>query len=171
MSRKAGPRKTTDLKPATEKPKRPANAPEPAKPVSAPTTSPSPDRAQARLALLRTSNSGSDASPRLFPSDHVKLLLELLRPCGVELARRWVAALMLVPVDEREAVVSAIEARLAREYAGASYAGEGRLTSVVHPPVQREGYVEQVFTSYSVAEDARRTGPGEAKGKPGRNAG
>ncbi|MBY0261247.1 MAG: hypothetical protein K2Q20_02830 [Phycisphaerales bacterium] len=101
----------------------------------------------------------------------MKMLLELLRPCGVELARRWVAALMLVPVDEREAVVSAIEASLAREYAGASYSGEGRLTSVVHPPVQREGYVEQVFTSYSVAESSRRPGPGEAKGKPGRSTG
>jgi len=99
------------------------------------------------------------------------MLLELLRPCGIELARRWVAALMLVPIDEREAVVGAIEASLAREYAGAGFAGEGRLTSVVHPPVQHDGYAEQVFTTYEVIEPTPGLPAAELEERPERRAG
>lgn len=99
------------------------------------------------------------------------MLLELLRPCGVELARRWLAALLLVPVDEREAVVGAIEARLAREYAGASYEGEGRFRSVVHPPVQRDGYVEQVISTYEVVGEESGLPASELEDKPERGVG
>ncbi len=37
---------------------------------------------------------------------------------GPELARRWVAALMLVPEADRESVVEAVERRIVEEYAG-----------------------------------------------------
>ncbi len=35
---------------------------------------------------------------------------------GPELARRWLAALLLVPPDERQSVVDAIEEQIVREY-------------------------------------------------------
>lgn len=44
------------------------------------------------------------------------MLIELLKPTGPELARRWVAALLLVPEEHREAVVEAVEAQIAAEY-------------------------------------------------------
>lgn len=44
------------------------------------------------------------------------MLTELLRPCGPELARRWLAALLLVPADQRESVVQAVEAQIVREF-------------------------------------------------------
>ena len=56
-----------------------------------------------------------DASGPL-PDDHVKMLIELLRPAGPDLARRWLAALMLVPEAEREAVVGEVERSIVDEY-------------------------------------------------------
>ncbi len=44
------------------------------------------------------------------------MLIELLRPMGPQLARRWLAALLLVPEDERESLVEAIEEQIVREY-------------------------------------------------------
>ncbi len=44
------------------------------------------------------------------------MLSELLKPAGPELARRWLAALLLVPDAEREAVVSAVEAQILDEF-------------------------------------------------------
>jgi len=57
-----------------------------------------------------------DGSQRPSPSDHLKLLIELMKPAGPELARRWVAALMLVPEGEREQVVEAVEAQIHEEF-------------------------------------------------------
>lgn len=48
------------------------------------------------------------------------MLVELLRPTGPELARRWLAALMLVPPDQRAGVVEAVEEQIVREYAPSS---------------------------------------------------
>ncbi|MEM0983080.1 MAG: hypothetical protein AAGI17_03915 [Planctomycetota bacterium] len=45
------------------------------------------------------------------------MMIELLRPVGPELARRWLATLLLVPEAEREAVVAAVERQMALEYA------------------------------------------------------
>ncbi|MGV6814595.1 MAG: hypothetical protein ACWA5W_06235 [Phycisphaerales bacterium] len=39
-----------------------------------------------------------------------------MRPGSIELARRWVSALMLVPEEEREAVVSVVEAQIVADY-------------------------------------------------------
>tara|TARA_R110002072_G_scaffold42064_16_gene118318 strand:- start:12422 stop:12580 length:159 start_codon:yes stop_codon:yes gene_type:complete len=43
-------------------------------------------------------------------------LVELMRPGSVELARRWVSALMLAPASEREAIVQAVEAQMVEDY-------------------------------------------------------
>lgn len=58
-----------------------------------------------------------DASEKLSPSDHLKLLVDLMKPTGPELARRWLAALALVPEDERESVIESVEAEILRQYA------------------------------------------------------
>jgi len=52
----------------------------------------------------------------LRPSDHLRMLVDLIDPVGAELSRRWLAALLLVPEGEREAVVEAVERRIALEY-------------------------------------------------------
>jgi hypothetical protein len=44
------------------------------------------------------------------------MLTELLRPMGADLARRWLAALSLVPEAEREAVVAEVERSIVDEY-------------------------------------------------------
>lgn len=51
------------------------------------------------------------------PSDHARMIVELLQPCGTDLARRWLAALLVVPKEERESVVQAIETRVVSLYA------------------------------------------------------
>lgn len=55
-------------------------------------------------------------SDELSPNDSLRLLIELLKPAGPELGRRWVAALLLVPEAEREAVVAAVESQITAEY-------------------------------------------------------
>ena len=43
-------------------------------------------------------------------------MVELLRPNSMELGRRLISALMLVPEKEREAVVHAIEKQIVAEF-------------------------------------------------------
>lgn len=89
------------------------------------------------------------------------MLVELLQPLGPELVRRWVATLLMVPRDQREAVVASVEARIAELYEQSWKSGEAAANSalapreieIVHPPQQRDGYIEQVVTTY---EDAGR---------------
>ena len=45
------------------------------------------------------------------------MLIELLRPAGPALARRWLAALLLAPESDREAIVESVEQRMATLYA------------------------------------------------------
>jgi hypothetical protein len=102
-------------------------------------------------------------SPTPSPNDHVRTLVEFLRPCGPDLARRWLGALTLVPADERAALVDEVERRIVQTYgapltssAAAAPAhdpapvqpGADELT-VVHPPVAHSGYVEQVHVTYA----------------------
>lgn len=63
--------------------------------------------------LYEPAPSGSET---LLPSESLRLVIELMRPAGPELARRWVAALMLVPESDRETVVAEVEARVAQLY-------------------------------------------------------
>lgn len=74
------------------------------------------------------------------------MLLELLHPAGPELARRWLAALLLVDRADREALVAEIERRVS-----AAYPPAPSLDAELHhrsPPVQRDGFVEEVETTY-----------------------
>ncbi len=45
-------------------------------------------------------------------------MIELLKPLGPEQARRWVALLVLVPADERAALIESVEKRIAEVYGG-----------------------------------------------------
>jgi hypothetical protein len=88
------------------------------------------------------------------------------------------AALLIVPEEEREAVVSAIERRIVAQYPlpavpAAGALGEGvvapavvtksigaprlpgtpRQVNIKHPPVQKQGYVEEVIRTYEVVEE------------------
>jgi len=56
------------------------------------------------------------ASGELSPNDHLKMLIEMLKPAGPELGRRWLAALLMVPPEERESVVQAVESQIVAEY-------------------------------------------------------
>jgi len=44
------------------------------------------------------------------------MLVDLLQPVGPERARRWLAALTLVPEDEREGVIQSVEAAILKQY-------------------------------------------------------
>jgi len=44
------------------------------------------------------------------------MIVELMRRAGADLARRWLATLLLAPEEEREAVVASVEARMAELY-------------------------------------------------------
>jgi hypothetical protein len=112
-------------------------------------------------------------SPTPSPNDHVRTLIELMRPGGVDLARRWLAALLLVPPGEREEVVKAVEARIVAEYDKACAAeGDGSREIVVrYPAVQREGYVEEVVKRYGVAENGNGAGEERADRSTKRKSG
>ncbi len=92
----------------------------------------------------------------LNPDDHVRMLVELLRPLGPELARRWVAALLSVDAGDRQALVEAIERRVGELYSGPAGRSRREVT-LVRPPAQRDGYVEQVETTFEVPEPSAPT--------------
>jgi len=52
------------------------------------------------------------------------MLIELLKPAGPELARRWVAALLMAPAEERAAIVEAVEARIYQEFGSPDSPGD-----------------------------------------------
>lgn len=56
---------------------------------------------------------------------------------------------MLAPESEREAIVDSIERRMTELYLKSD---EPRNVNVAHPPEQREGFIEQKFTTYEVNE-------------------
>lgn len=99
------------------------------------------------------------------PTDHLRMLVELLRPGSIDLARRWVAALLLVPEHEREGVVASVERRIVEVYDRPDAAGEADEREIVvrYPAVQRDGYVEEVVKRYEVKEgNATAAGEGES---------
>ncbi|MEM7623685.1 MAG: hypothetical protein AAF235_10845 [Planctomycetota bacterium] len=44
------------------------------------------------------------------------MLIEMLKPAGPDLGRRWLAALLLVPDAERASVVAAVEQQITEEF-------------------------------------------------------
>lgn len=83
------------------------------------------------------------------------MIIQMLRPAGPDLGRRWLAALLLVPPDEREAVVAEVERRVTALYTETAPEGEGEV-HVVHPPRTRGGAVEHVETTYVVKNGKSR---------------
>lgn len=86
------------------------------------------------------------------PADHLRLLIELMQPASPELARRWLAALLLVPREEREAVVASIEARINQLYPmqpAVQPEAQDTHLEIIHPPRPHAGYTEQVHTTYT----------------------
>ena len=81
------------------------------------------------------------------------MLVELLQPAGPELARRWLAALLLAPREEREGLVRAVEGKVAQLFGTKSpldrSPAEDREFTVINPPVRKDGYVEQIETTYA----------------------
>jgi hypothetical protein len=73
----------------------------------------------------QTSASKPDASGGLLPSDHLTLLVEMMRPVGPDLGRRWLAALMLVPAAERAQVVASVEREIVAAYCRTADGGDG----------------------------------------------
>ena len=82
------------------------------------------------------------------------MLVEILRPAGAELARRWVACLLLAPESERAEIVASVERRMSELYLREPQGEQDaqRTVEVVHPPEQRHGFVEQKFASYTVKD-------------------
>ncbi len=97
--------------------------------------------ASRRSSLLRPARQGDPADP----AESICALVELLRPGGPALARRWLEALLRVPERERPALVESIERQLAARESPSEL-------RVVHPPVQRDGYIEQTLTTYARVE-------------------
>ncbi|MCC6230448.1 MAG: hypothetical protein IT432_14640 [Phycisphaerales bacterium] len=78
------------------------------------------------------------------------MLVELLRPATPELARRWLAALLLVPESERAGVVAAVERQIIATYEHAPHGGSNaHEMDLVHPAVAHGDYVEQVVVTYA----------------------
>lgn len=98
-----------------------------------------------------------------------------MRPAGPDLARRWLAALLMVDAADRAELVAEVERRVAATYgkpAGRTGAGHGkdetvREVKITHPPVQRDGYVEQTTVTYA---DPQEAGSARKPRRPRRNA-
>jgi len=71
---------------------------------------------QERKPIVRPNDSLQNESQKLSPNDHLMMLLELCKPESMELVRRWVAALMLVPEDQRESIVQAVEKQIVTDF-------------------------------------------------------
>jgi hypothetical protein len=87
------------------------------------------------------------------------MLIELIRPAGAELARRWLAALMIAPEDERPGIVDEIEStmvslyRSGRGVSPADDAGVGR-SGLERTPMEPRHELRGMATSVESAERA-----------------
>jgi hypothetical protein len=76
------------------------------------------------------------------PNDHIRSLVELLKPATPDLARRWLAALLLAPAAEREAIVRSVEVAMARRFPLA-------------PPGERTGHLGMTGAATGTVRTAR----------------
>lgn len=84
------------------------------------------------------------------------MLIELLNPATPDLARRWLAALLMVPSGEREETVARVESRIAELY-GEEHARSDDAPRLLHlrePATQHAGYTEEVVRTYEVKDGA-----------------
>ena len=112
------------------------------------------------LTPLVPPGSAPGTSRTLLPNDHLRMLIELIRPATPDLARRWLASLLNAPEEEREEIVRAIEAKMRETYDDAERerAERRQWLHVSGPEVQKDGYTERVERTYEVKpdeEDAR----------------
>ncbi len=139
-------------------------------------------RQSARTAASHRESQPCGRSLRVTPADHVRMLADLLQPATPDLARRWLAALLMVPPEERAGTVNAVEARIVEQFgsdgleeeslAGVARAGETESTN------DEQGDTRQAAGDQNgmlVAKDAgargRRKGTdarGEGEGAAGR---
>ncbi len=91
-------------------------------------------------------------------NEHARVLVEFLKRAGTGLVRRWMGALARVEPKDLEGVVAEVERLVAERY------GEVEVT-VVRPPVQRRGYVEQTETTYRVKTRAGGRGAAEKRAR------
>jgi len=91
------------------------------------------------------------------------MLIELMRLSGgggAELARRWVAALLSVPAQERRQLVEEVERRITEVYGDSNaetdpkkaHAKDPSLLHLVETPIQKPGYIQQVIRSYEALD-------------------
>ncbi len=83
----------------------------------------------------------------LSPNDHVRLLVELLRPATPELARRWLAALLLAPEQDRASIVAAVEQRMSDLYP-AQAPDEDTLLHIRSETRRHPTHTETIIRSY-----------------------
>lgn len=108
------------------------------------------------MAERAKSENERDGSPMLSLNDHARMLVELLQPMGAELARRWVAGLLLVPRQERERVVDAVIGRIAEVYGSGT--SDDVCFDIAGEVVQKEGYVEQTIRTYAAGKGTDKKG-------------
>lgn len=90
----------------------------------------------------------------------MRALVELLRAGSPDLARRWLAALLLVPETDRERIVEAVEHQIVNEYAvPASDDAESPAMRVVYPPKEIPGGTEHVTVEYRENNPRKTHGP------------
>ena len=75
-----------------------------------------PHSDQPREALRPPKTKPGEESPELSPNEHLDLMLELCKPESMALIRRWVSALMLVPKDQRNEIVKAVEKQIVTDF-------------------------------------------------------
>lgn len=85
------------------------------------------------------------------------MIVELLRPAGPDLARRWLAALLLVDISDREAVVASIERQVADVY--------GVKSTTVSVPLTAQKRSE--FLKYGASGSSRGTDPRSSPARAG----
>lgn len=91
---------------------------------------------------------GPVRSRELYPNDHLRMLIELLKQDTPELARRWVAALLLAPAEEHTEIVNSVEQRLVELYASSADPDDQPIVSLTSSAEQRDGYTETVTRDY-----------------------
>lgn len=105
------------------------------------------DQTPQRKRAVKRPRPAPPPSPTLSPQDHVRLLIELLRPATPELARRWLAALLLAPEHDRLEIVESVEQRMLETY-GAHHADD----TLLHIPSETREHpthTETTIRSYA----------------------
>lgn len=87
---------------------------------------------------------------------------------GAELMRRWMAALLIAPAEERRGIVEAVEARIVSIHGSPTGSGtvdDETLLHIESEPEQKETHTEVVVRSFSGAPKASRRAAGGAESK------